>query len=229
MSKTLPVLWNKLSRSIGHDFACMDLLQQALTHRSHSAEHNERFEFLGDALLETIISAALYQQFPNAPEGDLTRLRAAIVKGSNLVTIAEKLTLGEYLQLGAGERKSGGKRRESILADAVEAIIAAIYLDSDFSTCEKVTLKLFADNLAGLPDPELLKDPKTRLQEWLQGRGLPLPAYELICEYGPEHAREFTMAAVSENHRATASASSRKKAEQAAAEKLLTLYQNQNS
>lgn len=216
--------WARLEHAIGYHFSSRHLLTQALTHRSHSAQHNERLEFLGDALLETIISAALYQRHPQAPEGDLTRLRAAVVKGSNLADIAQQLNLGGYLQLGDGERKSGGHRRDTILADAVEAIIAAVYLDSDFGQCEQFTLTLFADSLAALPSAENLKDPKTRLQEYLQGRGMALPTYTLIQEIGPEHARQFTIEVDSEGKTAQATASSRKKAEQAAAEKLLMQY-----
>lgn len=217
--------WSRVEHAIGYHFTQRHLLMQALTHRSHSASHNERLEFLGDALLETIISAALYQRHPHAPEGDLTRLRAAVVKGSNLADIAQQLNLGSYLQLGDGERKSGGHRRDTILADAVEAIIAAVYLDSDFGQCEQFTLTLFADSLAALPSAEKLKDPKTRLQEYLQGRGIPLPIYTLVQEIGPEHARQFTIKVESQEKTAQATASSRKKAEQAAAEKLLVQYQ----
>lgn len=216
--------WTRLEHAIGYHFNDRRLLIQALTHRSRGASHNERLEFLGDALLETIISAALYHRRPSAAEGDLTRLRAAVVKGTNLADIAQQLNLGSYLQLGDGERKSGGHRRDTILADAVEAIIAAVYLDSDFSQCEQFTLTLFADSLAALPSVEQLKDAKTRLQEYLQGHGLPLPAYTLVQETGPDHARQFTIKAASQEKTAQATASSRKKAEQAAAEKLLAQY-----
>ncbi len=218
--------WSTLERQLGYLFANQALLEQALTHRSHSVNHNERLEFLGDALLETIISAVLYRRHPTAPEGDLTRLRAAVVKGTSLAAIAGKIGLGESLRLGEGERKSGGKQRESILANAIEALLAAIYLDSDFVTCERVTLTLFGDSLRALPTAETLKDAKTRLQEYLQGRGLPIPRYELIETSGPEHARRFTMAATSENHRAEARGESRKKAEQAAAEALIARYRD---
>lgn len=216
--------WARLEHTIGYHFANRALLTQALTHRSHSAKHNERLEYLGDALLETIISAALYHRRPTAPEGDLTRLRAAVVKGTNLAEIAKNLNLGDFLQLGDGERKSGGHRRDTILADAVEAIIAAVYLDSDFAQCEQFTLTLFADSLAALPSAENLKDAKTRLQEYLQGRSLPLPTYSLIKEEGPEHARQFTIRVESEQKSAVATAGSRKKAEQAAAFSLLAQY-----
>lgn len=219
--------WQTLEKAIGYRFKQQHLLIQALTHRSHGPTHNERLEYLGDALLETIISAALYKRYPRAPEGDLTRLRAAVVKGTNLAAIAKRLNLGEHLQLGAGERKSGGHRRETILANTVEAIIAAVYLDSDFNQCETFTLTLFHDSIHALPEVSQLKDPKTQLQEYLQGRGLPLPNYRLDEETGPEHARKFTITAESENKTATATASSRKKAEQAAAAHLLKQYTNQ--
>ena len=216
--------WAALERKIGYRFTRPALLKQALTHRSHSAQHNERQEFLGDALLETIISNYLYHKHPKAPEGDLTRMRAALVKGSKLASIAKSLHFGDYLQLGSGELKSGGTRREGILADAVEALIAAVYLDSDFSRCESFTLALFSEALASLPDIDALKDPKTRLQEYLQGHNFPLPIYRPISESGPDHARIFTIEAQTHDRHTTASASSLKKAEQAAAEILLSHY-----
>lgn len=213
-----------LEHQLGYTFKNRALLEQALTHRSHSAKHNERLEFLGDALLETIISVALYHDHQSAAEGDLTRLRAAIVKGTSLAAIARRLCLGEYLNLGEGEHRSGGNRRASILADAVEAILAAIYLDSDFFTCERATLALFAENLRTLPAAETLKDAKTRLQEHLQKRNLAIPEYQVVRFSGPEHARCFTVAVTSEKYRVEATGDSRKKAEQAAAEALLSHY-----
>lgn len=216
--------WTALQRCIGYQFQRPALLIQAFTHRSHSAQHNERLEFLGDALLETIISTYLYQKHPKAAEGELTRLRAALVKGSQLAKIAKSLDFGAYLQLGGGEMKSGGARREGVLADVVEALIAAVYLDSDFSCCERFTLQLFREAFVNLPSVEVLKDPKTRLQEYLQGRNLPLPVYTLLEQTGPDHARVFTIQAQTHNHQAQASASSHKKAEQAAAEILLSYY-----
>ena len=202
-----------LEQALNYRFTDTALLTRALTHRSHSAKHNERLEFLGDALLETISSIWIYQNRRDVPEGDLTRLRATIVSGENLAAIARRLNLGQHLHLGSGELKSGGARRNSILADAVEALIAAVYLDSDYPTCEHITLAL-------------LKDAKTQLQEYLQGRGLPLPDYQITEESGPEHAREFQIEATSGDYRATAHGSSRKKAEQQAAADLLAQYQN---
>lgn len=221
--------WAALERIIGYQFERPALLTQAFTHRSHSANHNERLEFLGDALLETIISQALYQRHPQAPEGDLTRLRAALVKGSNLARIAKELQFGSYLQLGSGEMKSGGARRESILADTFEALIAAIFLDSDFYRCQSVTLNLFAAAFAALPNVEALKDPKTHLQEYLQARNQALPIYRLTQQSGPEHARLFTIEAQTQDYQTHATASSLKKAEQAAAEKLLSYYLDKTS
>lgn len=215
---------DRLQRELGYQFSNPALLEQALTHRSHSAQHNERFEFLGDALLETVISAYLYRNRPRTPEGDLTRLRASIVNREQLAIIARELDLGREMRLGQGEMKSGGHRRDSILADAVEALIAAVYLDSDFTTCEQTTLMLFAPALDALPDAQSLKDAKSRLQEYLQGRGLPLPSYEIVSESGPEHARVFEIEAKSGEFVVNARGSSRKKAEQDAACALLECY-----
>ena len=216
-----------IEKALGYTFRDPDHLTRALTHRSHSAAHNERLEFLGDALLETISSIWIYQNRRDVPEGDLTRLRATIVSGENLAAIARRLNLGQHLHLGSGELKSGGARRNSILADAVEALIAAVYLDSDYPTCEHITLALLKDDLSALPQTATrLKDAKTQLQEYLQGRGLPLPDYQITEESGPEHAREFQIEATSGDYRATAHGSSRKKAEQQAAADLLAQYQN---
>lgn len=220
------VQWEQLEKSLRYQFKQRDLLKQALTHRSHGPVHNERLEFLGDALLETIISVKLYNEHPDLPEGDLTRMRAAIVKGTSLLIVAKSLDFSNYIQLGEGELKSGGKRRDSILADAVEATLAAIYLDSDFATCERMTLQLFADIMHNLPDAEALKDPKTQLQEYLQSMSQPLPTYTLMAKSGPEHARKFTVSVHSLDFEAQATATSRKKAEQAAAKALLNLYQD---
>ena len=217
-----------IEKALGYTFRDPDHLTRALTHRSHSAKHNERLEYLGDALLETISSIWIYNNRPAVPEGDLTRLRATIVKEDSLVGVARRLNLGEHLRLGSGELKTGGARRASILADAVEALIAAVYLDSDYPTCESVTLALIAPELVALPQTATpLKDPKTQLQEYLQGRGLPLPDYQIISESGPEHAREFQIRATSGEYIAEASGSSRKKAEQQAAAELLERYKGE--
>jgi ribonuclease-3 len=178
--------------AIGHRFARPELLAQALRHRSAGTPHNERLEFLGDSLVNMVVAEALYARWPQADEGALTRGRAELVRESSLATVARELGLGALLTLGPGEMKSGGNRRESILADAVEAIVAAIYLDAGFEACRAVVLGWFDGALAALPPPNKVgKDPKTRLQEWLQGKQRPLPVYALLAEEGEEHARSF--------------------------------------
>lgn len=176
---------------IGHDFADPSLLAQALTHRSAGAPHNERLEFLGDGVVNLLIAEALYLRWPRADEGALTRARAELVREAALATIGRALELGERLTLGPGEMKSGGHRRDSILADAVEAVVAAIYLDAGFEACRAAILPWFESALAALPVGKPEKDPKTRLQEWLQARQRPLPAYELVSESGDDHAKIF--------------------------------------
>ena len=171
-----------LQLRLGHRFADLGLLRRALTHRSARRQHNERLEFLGDALLGFLIAEALTQRFANASEGELTRLRARLVNGEALAALAGELRLGEFLELGAGERKSGGHRRASILADALEALVCAIYLDAGITVCRERVLHLFGPALEHLQPGEALKDPKTRLQEWLQSRGLELPRYHLVSE-----------------------------------------------
>lgn len=175
---------------IQHRFGQPELLQQALTHRSAGSPHNERFEFLGDALLGMIAAETLVQHWPRADEGLLTRARAELVRESTLAGVARDLDLGPKIVLGPGEMKSGGHRRDSILADALEAIVAAIYLDAGMAPCREFVLSWLDPLLHALP-AKLEKDPKTRLQEWLQGRRLPLPQYELIESSGEEHAQRF--------------------------------------
>lgn len=177
---------------IGHPFRDQGLLAQALTHRSAGAPHNERLEFLGDSIVNMLVAQALYQRWPKADEGALTRARASLVCEGALATIARTLKLGERLTMGRGEMKSGGHRRDSILADALEAVVAAIYLDAGFEACRAVVLPWFEASLQALPatgKPE--KDPKTRLQEWLQARQKGLPVYELVSETGDDHAKLF--------------------------------------
>jgi ribonuclease-3 len=175
----------------GHAFADPALLARALTHRSAGATHNERLEFLGDALVGLIAGEALFLRWPRADEGVLTRARAELVRESSLARIARTLDLGAHVVLGPGEMKSGGHRRDSILSDALEALVAAIYLDAGFEACRRVVLPWFEPAIAALPPGGIAKDPKTRLQEWLQGRQRPLPAYDLLSESGEEHARIF--------------------------------------
>jgi len=177
---------------IGHSFNDQGLLKQALTHRSAGTPHNERLEFLGDSIVNMIIARALYERWPKADEGALTRGRAELVREGALAVIGRDLELGERLTLGPGEMKSGGQRRDSILADAVEAVVAAIFLDAGFDACQSVVLPWFEASLAALPATgKPAKDPKTRLQEWLQARQKTLPVYELVSESGDDHAKLF--------------------------------------
>lgn len=212
-----------IQERIGHRFTRPELLQQALTHRSHAARNNERLEFLGDGLLNFAIGAALYELQPSAEEGALSRLRASIVREESLAAVARELDLGDLLNLGESELKSGGFRRSSILADALEALIGAVYLDAGFEAARQACMRLFARMLAELPDAESLKDPKTRLQEWLQALARPLPRYEVLSESGPAHRRCFCVrCTLPDDGTATqAEGSSRRAAEQDAAQKML--------
>ncbi|AKC88124.1 ribonuclease III [Pseudoxanthomonas suwonensis] len=208
---------------IGHDFADPSLLAQALTHRSAGTPHNERLEFLGDGVVNLLAAEALYRRWPGADEGVLTRARAELVREASLATIARRLELGERLTLGPGELKSGGFRRDSILADALEAVVAAVYLDAGYEACRHVVLPWFEEALAALPVGRPEKDAKTRLQEWLQARQRPLPAYELVSESGEDHAKVFlSRCTLSEPPvSAEGQGTSRRLAEQAAAAAVL--------
>lgn len=188
MTTDLPL--ERLCRRLGHQFTSRDLLELALTHRSHGSRNNERLEFLGDSILGFTIGAALFEQFPKGREGELSRLRAQLVSGETLAKLAREMELGECLRLGEGEMKSGGFRRASILADAVEALIGAIYLDAGLETARERVLDWFDARLQDL-SLETSKDPKTRLQEWLQARGKPLPEYKVVATAGAEHAQQF--------------------------------------
>jgi ribonuclease-3 len=212
-----------LQRALGHEFREPDHLERALTHRSRAARNNERLEFLGDALLSFVIGEALFRLRPNAEEGALSRLRASLVREESLAALARALSLGDYLQLGEGELRSGGWRRDSVLADALEAVLGAVYLDAGFDAASEVCTRLFAAQLARLPDPESLKDAKTRLQEWLQARSRPLPRYEVLEESGPPHKRQFLVRCVLQDDAAEmpARGSSRRLAEQSAAQAML--------
>lgn len=167
------------------------LFEQALTHRSAAAHHNERLEFLGDGVLNFTIAAALFEQCPQAPEGDLSRLRAALVREGTLAAIAEEIDLGEAILLGPGETRNGSRRRASILADGVEALLGAVYCESGFTGASRVIQHLFSVRLANLPTADSLKDSKTRLQEWLQARSRRLPEYELVRVTGADHRQHF--------------------------------------
>ena len=198
------------------------LAQLALTHRSIGKPNNERLEFLGDALLGAIIAEMLYEAHPKASEGELSRLRAQLVNGQALAQVARELELGDELKLGPGELKSGGFRRDSILADAFEALVAAVYLDAGFEACREVVRGLFGERIAALRRSS--KDAKTRLQEWLQAGGWPLPQYELIASHGEDHAKTFDVSCVISEPlpvQAEARGISRRAAEQDAAEIVL--------
>lgn len=177
--------------NIGHRFAEPALRQQALRHRSAGAPNNERLEFLGDALVNLFIAEALHQRWPKADEGELTRARASLVRESSLAEIARQLQLGDSIELGPGEMKSGGHRRESILADALEALVGAIYLDAGFDACRAVVMPWFQPLIAAMPAGKAPKDAKTLLQEWLQARQLARPEYRLLETLGEDHARIF--------------------------------------
>ncbi|MGH1472303.1 MAG: ribonuclease III [Cellvibrionaceae bacterium] len=185
----------KLIKVLGYRFNNLHFFQQALTHRSVGATNNERLEFLGDSLLNTIIAEALYHQFPQAKEGQLSRMRAQLVKGDTLAEVAREFSIGDCLILGEGEMKSGGHRRSSILADTVEALLAAIYLDSNsnFEVCRERVLNWFSSRLKSIDLTETQKDAKSQLQEYLQGRGAPLPEYEIVQTEGAAHEQQFTV------------------------------------
>lgn len=214
-----------IQKRLGYQFQTPAFLETALTHRSANKSHYERMEFLGDAVLNLVISSQLYQVFPQASEGDLSRLRAHLVKGESLSTIAAELALGEFLRLGSGELKSGGYRRKSILADVMESIIGAIYLDAGYPAAQEFILRIFADKIAMVGEVKNLKDPKTRLQELLQARSLPLPEYDVVNTSGQAHNQHFEVScrvSLLESP-VIGSGSSRRKAEQAAAEQVLEL------
>jgi ribonuclease-3 len=212
---------------IDYRFADQQLLEKALTHRSRGAINYERLEFLGDSVLNLVISSRLFELKPDAQEGDLSRMRARLVRGESLTDIASGLGLGKQLKLGEGEMKSGGFRRASILADSFEALLGAIFLDSDYASCRHVILDLFDPLIEKLPGIEELKDAKTRLQEWLQGRGSPLPEYTLLREEGADHVKKFYVQCTitDDGSMVEASGSSRRRAEQAAAAKMMELLQ----
>jgi ribonuclease-3 len=182
-----------VERSFGHVFTAPALCYTALTHRSAGADQNERLEFLGDSILNCAVARLLYDAHPLADEGDLSRLRASLVSGESLAQIAADLGLGEYLRLGSGELKSGGFRRASILADALEAMLGAIFVDSGYEAAAAAVTRLVAAKLSGLPAAGVLKDPKTRLQELMQARGLALPTYTLTAVGGDPHSQTFTV------------------------------------
>lgn len=210
---------------IAYRFRNPELLQAALTHRSSSQLNNERLEFLGDSILNFVVASRLYELRPDSDEGDLSRLRSRVVRGDTLARLAAGLKLGDHLIMGEGELKSGGYQRGSTLADALEALFGAVYLDGGFEVCRDVIRAVCDEVIESLPDAEQLKDPKTRLQEWMQARARPLPEYELLREEGAEHAKRFVIRArlPDSGDDATANGNSRRKAEQSAAAQLLAL------
>lgn len=213
----------ELARALAYEFKDAALLQQALTHRSAGGPNNERLEFLGDAILGMVIATELFLRLPDASEGELSRTRASLVKRETLAEVARELSLGDYLALGSGELKSGGYRRASTLADALEAVLGAIALDGGFAVSEACIRRLFAARLDHLPSAASLKDPKTCLQEYLQSRHLALPEYEVVRTSGQDHNRMFSVECrVVELERVVeASGSSRRRAEQTAAAAML--------
>lgn len=217
--------YQPLQRLIAYQFSDHDLLLQALTHRSASSVNNERLEFLGDSILGYVIAEALYLKFPMCKEGDLTRMRSSLVRSETLVEIANEFELSDYLILGSGELKSGGHKRSSTLEDAVEAIIGAIYLDSDLEQAKQLVLNWYQSRLDAIQPGLAQKDSKTRLQEYLQSRKKPLPIYHVEQITGKEHNQSFTVSCKVEDisQVALGKGSSRRKAEQDAANKVLTV------
>ena len=209
-----------LAKRLGYTFRRPELLAQSLTHRSFGARHNERLEFVGDAVLNCVVARALYERFPDIDEGDLSRMRASLVNRDALADIARRIGLGDAIRLGEGEQRSGGPDRPSILADALEALYGAVFLDGGFEAARTVIDDTFGDVLRDA-DPNVLgKDPKTRLQEWLQARHLPVPEYRVVEVAGEAHAQTFTAeCSIPSLEVATrGTGSSRRTAEQAAAE-----------
>ena len=220
-----PAAW--VRERLGYEPHDLALFRAALTHRSAQGANNERLEFLGDAVVNLAIAQRLYQAFPLATEGELSRLRARLVSREPLAEIAVSLGLGETLQLGSGELRSGGFRRQSILADALEALCGAIFLDGGLAALEPIIARLFTERIAALPSPEELKDPKTRLQEYLQSRSLTLPRYLILGIEGEDHAQTFKVSCEVPGLalRVEGGGSSRRRAEQQAAQAMLEAIQ----
>lgn len=214
-----------VSQRIGHRFNAPELLRRALTHRSYGVVHNERLEFLGDSIVNCAIALELHGRFPDLSEGELSRLRANLVNQDALHRIALAINVGDALLLGEGELKSGGARRPSILADAVEALVGAVMLDGGFSAAQAVINKLFADSLSAIDPEDTGKDAKTLLQELAQGKGMPLPSYILLATLGRAHEQIFQVQCVLEvmDIRTEGTGTSRRAAEQDAARKAYLL------
>ena len=213
----------RLTQALDYRFHDEGLLEQALTHRSAAGHNNERLEYLGDALLDFFVAEALYFRFGEADEGQLSRLRAGMVKKESLAAVARSLELGDYLRLGAGELRSGGHARDSILADATEAVLAAVYLDGGLEVAKRVTLRLFQPRLEEIDLEQALKDPKTRLQEYLQAQRHPLPEYGILEVSGSQHQQQFKVycRVLDLELESLGTGTSRRRAEQQAAQNLL--------
>lgn len=213
----------RLARLLGHSFRREDLLDQALTHRSAGGPNNERLEFLGDALIGLVVAEALVERLPEADEGTLSRMRASLVKRESLADLARGLALGDYLRLGAGELRTGGHNRDSILADALEAVMGAVLLDAGFESARTVAMALFREPLGQVSTAPAGKDPKTRLQELLQARRRPIPEYQVVGIGGTQHAQSFRVSChlPDQGTVTQGEGSSRRRAEQAAAEAML--------
>ena len=224
-----PATW--VRERLGYEPRDLALFGAALTHRSAAGPNNERLEFLGDAVLNLLIAHRLYEAFPRATEGELSRLRARLVSREPLAEIAVSLGVGEALQLGPGELRSGGFRRQSILADALEALCGAVFLDGGLPAAEPLVTRLFAARIAALPDPEALKDAKTRLQEYLQSRSLTLPRYVILGIEGEDHAQVFRVSCEVPGLalRVEGEGSSRRRAEQQAAARMLDAIEEQRA
>ncbi|MDX1901066.1 MAG: ribonuclease III [Gammaproteobacteria bacterium] len=214
-----------LQKKLNYHFTDKKLLDIALTHRSADVHNNERLEYLGDAIVNAIIAEALYHQLPKAQEGHLSRLRATLINRDRLAELAREFELGKYVHLGQGEINAGGAERDSILSCAMEAIVGAIYLDSDYKTVQAVVMVWYEPLLNSLSHPEKHKDPKTRLQELLQAQGADLPVYEISSVSGEAHQQIFTIMCKALDKTVTAEGTSRRRAEQAAADKMLKSIQ----
>ena len=217
----------QLQNKTNYTFSDISLLEAAVTHRSAGMKNNERSEFLGDSILGFIIADHLFHQFPAADEGQLSRLRASLVKKETLAEIGKSLSIGNYLKLGRGELRSGGHARDSIFADAVEAVIAAIYLDAGYQKARDFIFELFQKRLEEVTLAKGRKDPKTRLQEYLQSQQIELPVYEIVESSGPDHRQHFKVSCSIKNPKllTIGTGSTRRKAEQDAAEKMLEHYE----
>lgn len=229
MSKSSVDKLEKLSKILGYRFSDTGLLQAAITHRSGGKMNNERLEFLGDSIINFVIASELYERFPKAREGELTRMRAGLVKGETLAQLARDLQIGDFLTLGIGEKKSGGFERESILADAMEAITGAIFLDSSIENCHHLLLGWFQERLQKLvPGDPIQKDPKTQLQELMQGQHLPLPEYQILQVKGDPHDPIFEVQCFVTllDNPLVGTGSTRRRAEQEAARQVIKVLKN---